>query len=467
MNTTLKKCSAAISLALLSATVATQTQASGFALIENSASGLGNAYAGAAAIAEDASTIWFNPAGMTKLSGSSLLVAGHIIAPKSDFTNSNSTLFDGNPISGTGNDAGVTKLVPNLYYVTKVNEDITFGIGFTAPFGLETDYGDQWTGRYHATKSEMLTLNINPAFAFKASDKLSIGVGFNYQYIDVTLDNQIDSGQVCTTLMYLNPASPTAGNVSNSQSFCATNVGLVVGNIATDSSQSLSGTDWSWGVNFGVLYDFTDMTRLGVAYRSGVNHDVTGNVDFKLNANLDAMITNDLFSDSAVVAHTELPDTLSFSFVHSLDSDLTLLADATLTRWSSFDELKIRFLDTSQSPSVTPENWVNSWRFAVGANYKASDKLIYRVGVALDQTPVSNAQDRTPRIPDNDRKWLSLGVGYALNTEMSVDIGYSHLFISDTGINNANSTRGVLAHTLNGTYNSTVDIISAQLNMKF
>ena len=179
------------------------------------------------------------------------------------------------------------------------------------------------------------------------------------------------------------------------------------------------------------------------------------------------MITNDLFSDSAVAAHAELPDTLSFSFVHSLDSDLTLLADATLTRWSSFDELKIRFLDTSQSPSVTPENWENSWRFAVGANYKASDKLIYRVGVALDQTPVSNAQDRTPRIPDNDRKWLSLGVGYALNTEMSVDIGYSHLFISDTEINNANSTRAELAHTLNGTYNSTVDIISAQLNMKF
>lgn len=467
MKTPMKKTYIAVSLSLLSAAASTHTYASGFALIENSASGMGNAYAGAAAIAEDASTIWFNPAGMTKLSGSRVTVAGHIVAPKSEFNNTNSTLFDGNPISGSGQDAGVTKFVPNFYYITKLNDDWTFGLGINSPFGLATDYGDEWVGRYHATKSEMLTVNINPAIAIKASEKLSIGIGFNYQYIDVTLNNQLDSGQVCTTLLYLNPASPTAGNLTNSQGACAGTYSLVVGNISEDSSQSLSGDDWSWGVNLGVMYDFSNTSRLGVAYRSGVNHDLTGNVDFTLTPDLDTLITNDLFSDSAIAAHTELPDTVSFSYIHDLETGLVLLADATLTRWSSFDEIKIRFLDTSQSNSVTPENWENSWRFALGANYRANESLVYRVGVALDQTPVANSQDRTARIPDNDRKWLSLGVGYALNSEMSIDVGYSHLFVSDTTIDNDNSTRTILAHNLNGTYDSSVDILSAQFNMKF
>lgn len=459
MKSSIKNCSAAVSLAFVSATFSTSIHASGFALLENSASGSGNAFAGAAAIAEDASTIWFNPAGMTKLSGSRIALVGHVIAPQSDFTNVASTA------GSLGQNAGVTKFVPNFYYIHQLNNDVTFGLGINAPFGLETDYSnDTWAGRYHATQSEMITININPALAFKASDKLSIGVGFNYQLIDVTLANKLDAGAICLGM--------DARGFTGLATACA-NAGVNVGD--SQSSQSLRGDDISWGINFGILYDFNDTSRMGIAYRSGVNHDLEGNVDFTMNS--DFMDTVDtymtlisqpaytaLFNDTAIAAHVELPDTLSFSFVHNLDSAITLLADATLTRWKSFDQLKIQFDNPVQADSVTPENWENTWRVALGANYKANDTFVYRVGVALDQTPVGSPEERTARIPDNDRTWLSLGLGYALDSAMSIDVGYSHLFVDDTAINNTDVASG---HVLNGTYENSVDILSAQLNMKF
>lgn len=469
MKTTLKKCPVAVSLALVSAVISSQACASGFALIENSASGMGNAFAGAAAIAEDASTIWFNPAGMTKLSGSRISVAGHIIAPKAEFTNDSSTLVTTAALTGSNQDAGVTKFVPNFYYITQINNDVTFGLGINAPFGLETDYNDDsWIGRYHATHSAMTTINVNPALAFKASDKLSIGVGLNYQYIEVTLENQLDPGAVCLGLRtrILQENNITAGTNCFLDGLTAQDT--------DEGSQSLSGDDISWGINFGILYDFSSVTRIGVAYRSGVNHDLAGNVDFEFESNdLGNFITTDLpapyatlLQDAGITAHTELPDTLSISFIHNLNTALSVLADATLTRWSSFNELKIQFdnADTVQPDSVTPENWNNTWRFSLGANYKVSDTMTCRFGVALDQSPVDLAEDRTARIPDNDRTWLSLGLGYALNSDMSVDVGYSHLFVDDAAIDNTDVASG---HTLNGDYDSAVDILSAQFNMKF
>lgn len=468
MKSSVRKISQAVSLALITGASST-VQASGFALIENSASGMGNAFAGAAAIAEDASTIWFNPAGMTKLSGSRISVAGHIIMPKAEFTNDNSTLVSTAPLTGSNQDGGVTKFVPNFYYITQINDDWTFGLGINAPYGLETDYNDDsWIGRYHATHSEMMTININPALAVKASDKLSIGFGLSYQYVDVTLQNQLDPGAICLGLRtrVLQEDATTAGTN------CFLD-GLTVQD-SEEGSQKLTGDDISWGLNLGVLYDFNENTRLGVAYRSGINHDLTGNVDFEFEStDLHDFITADLpapystlLMDAGISAHTEFPDTLSFSIIHNASSNLKLLADATLTRWKSFDELKIKFdnADTVQPDSVTPENWENIWRFSIGANYKASDTMIYRIGVALDQTPVPTDEDRTARIPDNDRTWLSIGLGYAMSSDMSLDVGYSHLFVDDTSINNTDVSS---SHILNGTYDSAVDILSAQFNMKF
>jgi long-chain fatty acid transport protein len=457
------KLSAIISSAILSSLVYSPAQASGFALIENSASGMGNAFAGAAAIAEDASTVYFNPAGMTRLQGNQISGAIHLISPQADFSNDGSTTLTNADLSGSDADGGVSATVVNFYYVNQLSNDWSFGLGINAPFGLSTDYGEDWVGRYHATKTDMLTININPALAVKANKNLSIGVGFNFQYVDATLENHMDSAAICLDLASkfgvggLCAAGGTDLTVGN------------VGNASFDSTQSLSGDDWSWGVNVGMLYDFDAKTRIGVAYRSGVNHDLAGDVDFTIDSRLQGVIDNlgfysGLLSDSAITTHLELPDTLSISLVHEMDPKLTLLGDLTWTGWEKFNELRIKFTNPVQSDSIIPEDWNNSWRLAVGVNYKADAQWTYRGGVALDQTPIATAEQRTPRIPGNDRKWLSLGVGYQVSSDMSIDVGYSHLFVSDADIANEDPSFG---HTLTGSYENAVDILSAQLNMTF
>jgi long-chain fatty acid transport protein len=138
--------------------------ASGFALIEQSASGLGNAYAGGAASAEDASTVYFNPAGMTNIKGSQVLVAVHAIKPSAQFSNNGSTGALG---TDTGGDAGSLALVPSLYLVGDIGEQWKYGIGVSSPFGLKTEYSSSWIGRNLAIKSELKTVNINPSISYK------------------------------------------------------------------------------------------------------------------------------------------------------------------------------------------------------------------------------------------------------------------------------------------------------------
>lgn len=167
----------AIAGCLISGLFSAQASAAGFALIENSASGMGNAYAGGAAIADDASTVWFNPAGMMRLNGDQMSAALHIISPSAQFKDggsSQSAAAGGGPLSGNEDDGGATAVVPNFYYVTELSENSRFGVGVTVPFGLSTDYDDDWVGRYHATTSEVQAININPSFAFKHNDKLSL-----------------------------------------------------------------------------------------------------------------------------------------------------------------------------------------------------------------------------------------------------------------------------------------------------
>jgi len=463
---------------LITATIASgfsaSTQAAGFALIENSASGMGNAFAGGSAIAEDASTVWFNPAGMTRLSGSQIIVAGHIVSPSADYTDTGSTInpsLGGGALTGTNDDGGESGFVPNFYYTTELGNDSYFGVGVSVPFGLSTEYDSGWVGRYTATKSEVHAININPSFASKVTDKLSIGFGLNIQYIEATLSNKLDSGAICTDIQLLGVSNPTPAQVGAAIAACAV-AGLPIATQAVDSSQSLTADDISTGWNFGLLYDLDTDSRLGLAYRSSIKHKVEGDVDFQMNATLAGIISglpatpfplNTLFSDTNLTAGLELPESLSVSYFRDVDSKLSVMADITWTKWRNFEEIIIVF-DSVQPSSTIPEDWQNNYRFSLGASYKADDKLTYRAGIALDQTPIKSPELRTPRIPGNDRTWLSVGIGYNISSDMSIDVGYSHLLVDDTDINNTDASFG---HTITGTYEADVDILSAQANFKF
>ena len=454
-------------LAAAIASASSVSQASSFALIEQSASGQGSAYAGAAALGEDASTIFFNPAGMTRLSGQQILVAGHVISPNADFTNNGSTTFAGSPLQGSNSATGDPAFVPNFYYSAELPNEIYVGVGVNVPFGLSTEYDDGWVGRYNALRSEISTINVNPSIAWKATEKLSVGFGISIQYMEIELTNNIDSMAACLNLEagFAVPGSPCAGYT-------------VPGNAAQDSSTKLDGDSTEFGWNTGLLFDIDDKNRIGVAYRSAIKHSVSGNASYTLDAGglqqLAAGLSSapptgsgfNILQDTTLEATAELPETFSFSYVGDVSEKWTALFDWTWTGWSSIDTITIRQAGGIPGREPTLDlAYKNTSRFSVGVNYKPNNKWIYRGGLALDQTPIRSPETTSARIPGNDRTWLSLGLGYAPAASWSFDVGYSHLFISDTDINNTGSTTS--GATLTGTYESSVDILSAQVNFNF
>ncbi len=419
--------------------------ASGFALIETNARGQGNAYAGAAAHTPDASTIFFNPAGMLDLNSDQLVLAAHVVAPESTFTNNGSTnaaSLGSTPLSGGSDDGGFNAVVPNLYWVTTIDETMKFGLGINSPFGLAIKYKDTWVGRYHAVESDLKIINFNPSLAYKVSDQLSVGGGLNVMLADVTLSSAIDFAAIL---------GGTPG--------------------ADDGFGELTGdnfSDLSYGFNFGLMYNLDDATKLGVAYRSEVDINVKGDADFSVPVSAAVVVAGGRFVDTGLSASITLPSSLSVSVSHQQDK-LTYLADITWTGWSSFDELRIEFDNPQQPDSATTEDWNDTLRYSVGVDYQYQDNMILRAGIALDESPVPSPERRTPRLPGNDRSWLSLGMSYKIDQTFSMDVGYSHLFFADTDVNNeleSEASDNVKA-TLAGTYDASVDILSVQLNWNY
>lgn len=384
--------------------------AGGFGLIEQSGSGMGNAFAGGAASAEDASTIYYNPAGMSRIQGTQVAVAVHAIRPTAKF---NGTGIP--PAVNMGGDPGSWGYVPNGYFSMEINPSLTAGLGLNAPFGMQTQYDAGWVGRNHGIKSKIETINLNPSIAYKVSDTLSLGAGISYQ--------QIRGG-----------LSSFAGVAGTSQ---------------------LNGSDSAWGYNFGALFNVTPQTRVGVSYRSQIKYTLKGDVSFSaipaLNGPVSLAIT--------------MPDTFSTSVFHQLNDKWDLMADATWTGWSVLKELRV-LRASGALLSLTPENWSDTWRFSTGANYHYNEKWMARVGVAYDQTPVADMY-RTVRIPDQSRTWLSLGGQYKPSKDTAIDVGYTHLFMKDTPINSALAQPTNLP-SISGTYTSiSTNILSAQYTHSF
>lgn len=425
-------------------------QAAGFALTEQSGSSIGNAFAGAGTAAEDASTILSNPAGLSRLRGMQFAVSGYAIKPSINFNNKDSaTLIGadvGNPLltGSSGGDAGDWAFLSNVYFAADVNDHIKIGLGIHSPFGLKTEYDNRWVGRYDAIKSDLKTININPAAAYQLNDKVSFGFGVNAQYISAELSNAVDFGSIC--------AMAGAGTCAAPQ--------------ARDGSLQLKGHDWSWGYNLGLLLEPAQGTRLGFAYRSKVGHHLKGDAKFS-DIPVELSGLPDL-ANGSIKADITLPETALISIHHQLNDRWSMMGDVMWTRWSQFKTLRVE-RDNGMPVGETAEHWHNTKRYALGATYKHSDNWKLRFGVAYDESPVSEAF-LTPRIPDQSRWVLGLGANFKLSNTGSLDLGYLHIFMKDASLNLSNPVipaKPDISRNLVGGYDSDVDVFSMQYTHTF
>ena len=281
--------------------------ASAFALIEQS-SGLGNAFAGGAAGAEDATTIFFNPAGMSRLKGKQVTVAGSLIQPSAKFSDTGSQAATAQAtLGGNGGDAGGLAFVPNTYMVMEVEPALRFGLGINAPFGLKTDYDPTWVGRFQAITSKIQTVNLNPSLAYQMNDSVSLGLGLNYQRISGDLSSAVNysaaAGLALVTTPGLTPLQQAA-----------------LGAVAVGSAEgvsAMSGSDSAWGYNFGALINVTPGTRIGLSYRSKIKYNLNGTVSF---SNVPAALSGSpTLANGDVTLPITMPDTASISGFPSVE----------------------------------------------------------------------------------------------------------------------------------------------------
>ncbi|WP_417252215.1 OmpP1/FadL family transporter [Castellaniella sp.] len=407
--------------------------AAGFQLLEQNGSGLGAAYAGSAALGEDASTVYYNPAAMTLLPGMNVSAGAVAIKPNFEFSDGGSTAgkkVGGFPTGagGDGGNAGKWGVAPNAYFTWELTPKWWVGVGVGAPFGLMTDYEKGWAGRYHSEKFSIESININPSIAFKATDTLSFGLGLNWMQLDADYRKAQSMG----------PAGDIQARVK------------------------ADGDAWGW--NAGLLWQATPDTRFGLSYRSKVKIDADGTTKLSnrsVNPGIVPFLPVKMGSYNAETS-VELPDTAIFSVVHNLNDRWTLLGDVSWTGWSSIPELKI---ESAGLPDSTLDlRFEDSWRVALGAHYRYSDSWTFKGGVAWDQSPVQSDTYRPSSLPDNDRYWVSLGAKYNFSKATSVDIGYAHLFVKSTSVNNTSSAD---AGTLKGDYKSSADLIGVQFSHRF
>ncbi len=423
--------------------------AAGFGLVEQGAT-MGNAFAGGAAAAEDASTVYFNPAGMTYLPDNQLVMGLHAARPSANFSNDGSTRSAAtggvSTPGGDGGDGGSWAFIPYIYYAKSLTPDIKLGIAISPLFGLKTEYDKDWVGRYQGIKSDLKTININPSIAFKVNDQISLGFGVSAMRASAELTNAVDFGTILLAFPAPNPA-------------------LIQ---KRDGIATIKGDDWSFGWNMGAIFQVSDATRLGLSYRSQVHEKLDGTVSF---SNVPSQFAaspalSKTFAKGNITAKLVTPDSLSAAIFHQINEQWDIAGDVVWTRWSSFKDLTVVRSSGDQVASI-PENWKNAVRVAVGTSYKYNDRLKLRTGIAYDESPIPD-DFRTPRIPDSDRIWLSLGGGYKLSPTSTVNIAYTHIFFEDSKLNRATeSTSNSLKDNLKGSYDNYANILSAQYTYSF
>lgn len=413
--------------------VSAEAHSAAFMLQEQSARASGKAYAGEAASPEDASTIFYNPAGMTELKRPEVQVGAYVMAPNAEIKNrgSNVSVF-GNPATsfvGKDDQGFDPQAFGNLYLAAPASQGLWLGLGVTVPFGLAAHYDSDYFGRYDTTRANVRAIDIAPSIAYAIHPKVSIGGGVDVQYFDGKLVNALP-----------NPFDPSGAPTP-----------------ATDGRLALEGSDWSVGYNVGVLVKPVDKVRVGLTYRSAITHKLEGDA------------TTTFLGATTVQAFStdiKLPDTTQLGVAYDLTPTVTLYGQVNYYGWSRFKELRFKFADGTEA--TVQENFRDSWGASIGAAARVAPGWTVRGGLAYDQSPTRDNESRSTAIPDVDRVWVALGASYDFNESLTLDISYEHMFENSGTINRTNSfpTLATTVQTRGETETSS-DVLGITLRMKF
>ncbi len=410
--------------------ISSQALASGFALNEQSISGMGTSFAGRSSSADDASTVFGNPAGMSRIKREQVSFGIAAINAKTDIKNASGTFAGSND-----GDMVPTIGVPMGYWVKPLDEKVTFGLGVYAPFGLVTDYESGFQGRYHGDYSDVRVVTIQPTVSYRFNDQLSVGLGATINRIDGQLESAVPKSGFGTS----------------------------------DSRVKIKGDDVAAGFNIGVLYEFTPSTRMGLTYHSKVEYELEGDTTISGNDLGYGALGINAYGKYDASLDLTTPEMVDLSITHELNDQWTLYAGTSYTRWSRLESIVVRNEGVTPGPASAnfgtiseEQDWHDTWSYALGAAYKLNKEWTLRTGVALDQSPTNNAH-RSPRIPTGDRTAVSFGVAWNPSDDVTVDLAYSYLWEEDTKISQASPTRG----SYTSTYENSAHGFGAGLTYRF
>ncbi len=382
----------------------------------------------------DPSTLFHNPAGLTKLEGTQASINVNLVAPSVKYENAEA-YYPGGTERVQGAASGNIRpqdvvLAPHFYLSHRLSDDVALGLGVYVPFGSGTEYQHGSVLRYNLNELSLKTLAVQPTVAYKINDQHSVAVGLVAQHTSANLRQYANFG-----------AFPPLRR-----------------NGFADGYASVEGSDWGFGYNLAWLWDVNDSLRLGVNYRSKVNHTLSGDAEWKLvgtafqtpmgGALANAIRANGYAASEGASVKIITPESLSLHGMYKLSPRWSLYGDATWTRHSRFNRAELNFenqkvVANPQNPAaparsnqtiLTPQ-WRDTYKLSLGASYQITDPLQLRFGVAYDQSPVRGADTRMSTLPDADRIWLSLGGKYDLTPQHSVSLAYSYVHVKNTSAN--------------------------------
>ncbi|EGR1138519.1 long-chain fatty acid transport protein [Vibrio cholerae] len=429
-NKTLLSCAVAFGLA----SVSTFTQAAGFQLAEYSATGLGRAYAGEAAMADNASAQWRNPAMLTYLEGTQVSAGAIYVNPNVD--------VEGTVIHqqlgkthASSNDFAHDAVIPNFYLSHQLNEQVALGFALGTNYGMETDLGTEFAASHFGNQASVISKEANLNIAYQILPQLSIGGGVRY----VMGEGHFGATAPAKNLI----RHPVTNNVMT----------LPKGT----TLKYMEGEDNSWGWQVGSAWQINQDHRVGFAYKSEVVMDFEGHAEgISYGSYKPGMMS------------VTLPATAELASFHQLNDQWAIHASINWTDWSSFKELTAVFPE--KSDLIKSENWEDNYRFALGTTYQYDAKLALRAGVAYDTSAVDD-KNRTATIPETDRTWVSVGGSYVATPQLTLDAGFTYIFAKDATINEprdaSDQTAAAIGGAFTGNVSGNVWLIGVQANYRF